>query len=468
MRDGSSPATLALLGLDVGTTTVKALLVGPHGEPLGLHVSPYPGGRTSDEPQEWWSAVTGAVRRLGASPGVRIAGIGVCGRGGGLALLDRRGEPVTVPWGPIRARAATMPLPRSRRFRRVAQWGRLLRALGRESPAALARAARILTVKDYVAWRLTGLVGIDPPGAACLRWPRAPQRLGVARSFLPPMRPPESRLGGLAPAAAQALGLRPGIPVAVGTHDGVAANVGAGMLSAGEGCVTLGTNAVVRVNTRTPVDGRWTAVPFTYPFVGGGWTSGGDVLEAGAAVAWLAAIGARPGRRPGNGGPSQEVAFFASLAALDALAEVAPPGSDGLRFVADTGAGATLAGLRRSHGPGHLARAIMEGVALALADVLESLERRGHRARELRLTGGGARSRVWPLIVAAALERPLGLAAPEASARGAAILAGVAAAVWPDVETAARRMGREAGRVTPSPGARRFYRRLRAARSGGG
>ena len=133
MRGGVSRGRTALLGLDVGTTTVKALLVAPHGEPLGLHVAPYPAERASDQPEEWWEAVLRAVRGLDvASRRVDIAAVGVCGRGSGLALLDRRRDPIPAPWARVRARAGALGLPATRRFRRVAQWGRLLRALGYE------------------------------------------------------------------------------------------------------------------------------------------------------------------------------------------------------------------------------------------------------------------------------------------------------------------------------------------------
>jgi sugar (pentulose or hexulose) kinase len=256
--------------------------------------------------------------------------------------------------------------------------------------------------------------------------------------------------------------------VAVGTHDGVAANVGAGMLRAGEGCVTLGTNAVLRVNTTGPVDGRWTAVPFTYPFVGGGYTSGGDVPEAGATMAWLVRTVGAPApvvsrlSGPGRRARTSARRFFTLQARLDDLAAAVPAGAEGLGFLPDVGRGASLVGLRPGHGPGHLARAIMEGTAFALGDVLEALVRRGHPVRGLRLTGGGSRSRLWTEIVAAILARPIGLVRPEASARGAAVLAAVAAGVWRDVRTATRRMVVAVGQVTPDPEARRRYARLRA------
>ena len=464
----------------MGTSTVKALLLGSDGTPYGTAVVPYPEGRAPDDPESWWTAVGRAVRSLGlARRAVAVAGVGVCGRGSGLALLDARGEPIAVPWRAVRAGAARLPLAPTRRFRRVAQWGRLLAAARRVGAGATARVALVLPVKDYVAFRLTGIAGTDPPSGACPRWPVDPMRLGVPARLLPRMRRPESRLGGTA--AGTLLGLEPGVPVAVGTLDGIAANVGAGMLRTGDGCLTLGTHGVVRVNTRRPVDGRWTVAAFTYPFVGGGWTSGGDVPEAGAAMAWLARLslagGAPPagtarwrvpgpeGSRPTSTDAGEGARFFAAHAVLDALAAEIPPGAGGLRFLPDAGAGAALAGLRPDHRLGHLARAIMEGIAMALADVLERLARRGGRPRALRLTGGGSRSRVWATIVAAAVDRPLGLVAPEASARGAAILAAVAAGVWPDVTAAARRMVREAGSVRPAPELRAIYAELRAGRA---
>jgi len=193
VRGGVSRGRTALLGLDVGTTTVKALLVAPDGEPLGLHVAPYPAERASDQPEEWWEAVLRAVRGLDvASRRVDIAAVGVCGRGSGLALLDRRRDPIPAPWARVRARAAALGLPPTRRFRRVAQWGRLLRALAHESPAASA--------------------AVDPAAAGCLAWPPRPERLGVAHALLPQIRPPESRLAALAPGRPEPSGCQPAFP----------------------------------------------------------------------------------------------------------------------------------------------------------------------------------------------------------------------------------------------------------------
>ena len=213
MRGGVSRGRTALLGLDVGTTTVKALLVAPDGEPLGLHVAPYPAERASDQPEEWWEAVLRAVRGLDvASRRVDIAAVGVCGRGSGLALLDRRRDPIPAPWARVRARAAALGLPATRRFRRVAQWGRLLRALAQESPAASAAVVLVLPVKDYIALRLTGVTGTDPAAAGCLAWPPRPERLGVAHALLPQIRPPESRLAALAPGRPEPSGCQPAFP----------------------------------------------------------------------------------------------------------------------------------------------------------------------------------------------------------------------------------------------------------------
>jgi len=469
VRGGVSRGRTALLGLDVGTTTVKALLVAPDGEPLGLHVAPYPAERASDQPEEWWEAVLRAVRGLDvASRRVDIAAVGVCGRGSGLALLDRRRDPIPAPWARVRARAAALGLPATRRFRRVAQWGRLLRALAQESPAA---SAAVVLGPPREGLRRAPVDGSHGHGSGRRGVPRvaAPTRALGCRPRSAPADPTagiEAR--GACPRAARTLGLPAGVPVAVGTHDGVAANVGAGMLRAGEGCVTLGTNAVLRMNTTGPVDGRWTAVPFTYPLGGGGYTSGGDVPEAGATMAWLVRTVGAPApvvsrlSGPGRRDRTSAGRFFTFQARLDDLAAAVPAGAEGLGFLPDVGRGASLVGLRPGHGPGHLARAIMEGTAFALGDVLEALVRRGQPVRALRLTGGGSRSRVWTEIVAAILARPIGLVRPEASARGAAVLAAVVAGVWPDVMTATRRMVVAVGQVTPDPAARRRYGRLRA------
>lgn len=453
----------ALLGIDVGTTATKAVLVAPDGQLLAAAARPYVDGRDSPHPPDWWDGVVEAVREVGrGAAGAEIGAIGVCGRGGGLALLDHGGEAIALPWAEVLAEARQITGPPRPRYPRLARWGALVAAARRVDATVAARLHAVLTVKDYVNLRLTGRRGTDPFSAACRRWPADRSAYGfLPAALLAPIRAPDARLGGLEREAAAALGLPAGTPVAVGGHDGVCANIGAGMLEEGEGCLTLGTLGVVRVNTAGPVRPSPRLATFTYPFLGGLWTSGGDVASGGSALVWLArTLGLYDGSPAG---------FAEAHARLDRLAAAAPAGSEGVVFLPylhgmlspaqRPGAAGAYAGLRAEHGAAHLARATMEGVALALRDILERLEARRAPAKTLRLTGGGTRSPVWPGIVASVVERPLGLVEPEASARGAAILAAVASGRQPDIPHAAQRMVREVGRVEPGAAAGGTYGR---------
>lgn len=417
----------------------------------------YPDGRTPHDPCVWWTTFAEVIARLrAATKAWSPAGVVLCGRGRGLALLDEAGRPLVVPWDAVEARISAATPYVSNQHARIASWANLVAAVRHVAPDVGAKIRAVLTVKDYLNFCLTGRKATDPGSTGAGSWPPV-SGFGLDGIAFPEILSGSQLLGESTSADTAVL---PGTPVFVGGHDGVCANVGAGMLRTDEGCVTLGTTGVIRINTPTPMSLDEPLIAFTYPFPAGGWTSGAEVVGAGSAVIWAARLFGLF-----DGLPEQ---FAAGLAALDRLIASAPPGSEGALFLprlADIlgprsapNARAAFHGLTSRHTAAHLARAVTESSGFSLRLLRDALALQGVRARTLTLTGGGAKSAVWPQIMADVLDRPLHLAAPEASARGAAMLGAVGLGWYQDLHGAALGMAPLEGTIAPAGGNRALYR----------
>ena len=420
------------LGLDVSTTATKALLVGDDGRVVGeasaphaAPTAPVPRGSEQD-PDDWWRAARASVRQVlreTATTGAAVAGVGLTGQMHGLVLLDTAGAVLrpALLWNDGRAFAECDAIRRAvgGRDRLVALTGndafagftapKLLWVRAHE-PETFARTAHALLPKDYVRYRLTGEPATDRAGAG------GTLLLGL-----------ESR--DWSAELLSALDLDPALfpPTFEGT------------------AVTGGTSGVVFAPTATPTvapGGRAHAFPHAAP---GRWHVMGVMLAAGDSLAWH-----RDTVAPG-------VAFDA----LTAEAAAVPPGADGATFLpylsgertphADVHARGGVVGLRRSHGRGHLTRAVLEGVAFGLKDNARLLAEAGVPTPErVRLSGGAASSTLWRQILADVLEVPLEVpAVGEAAALGAALLAGVGAGAWPSADAAAADAVRVAETAAP-------------------
>lgn len=458
----------SVLAVDAGNTACKGLRIRPDGT-VDAETSIFrQDAEPPNDPHAWWQTLCDVAARLRtASPPAAVC---LCGRGNGVALLDAGGEPVNLPWREVLARARTYPR-RAGVPGRVAGWETVLRAAVDAAPESARRIVRVCGVKDYLNLRLTGEWATDPPSSGCRSWPDDLSAGSLHAEMLPPIRREDAVLGTVRGGAD--LSVPAGTPVIVGSHDGVCANIGAGMLAVGDGCVTLGTQGVLRVNTAGPLAPTASFATFTYPYLGETWTSGGDVLDGGAAVRWMARLLGLDSTKTGS--------FHETFARFDALAASSPAGANGLLFVPylrgtispryDLDRRAVFLGLTAGQGRGDLARAAFEGTALALRHIRDTYVSAGSSIRRLSLTGGGARSQVWPAIVAGVLNTPFERADPDASARGAAILAAVGLRAHASVAQACAAMVRNGGGVAPdaADGTRydRLYQRYRAAVDGG-
>ena len=453
--------TTAILGIDLGTTEVKAGLVGLDGRLLaiaragyGLAVGHGPGWAEQD-PGAWWSAVVVAVRALRPPEPVEVVAIGVDGHGPTLAPVDERGEATrpAITFLDTRAAAEAGELADATGIRGWAL-GPLPAALWleRHEPAVAARTRWYFATWEWLAFRLTGEAsaplaqGQEPPD---------PERVRAATGLRMDRRPPTSPMGAvvgqLSGVAADALGLRPGVPVAGGTNDAFASYLGAGLLEAGDAYDPGGSAGGFGVYWDRPVE---VAGAFVTPAPLPGLSSVGAAMVAtGRALDWF---------RDGivGGGLSTEW--------LLEEAGSTPPGADGVVFLPylagerspiwDPEATGAFVGLTLAHGRGHLVRAILEASALAIRHVAEPMLAAGVRVSAMRACGGPARSELWNQIKADVTGFPVLVPAVlETAVLGSAILGAVAIGACQDLPTGVRVMTRIERRLDPRPECRPVY-----------
>lgn len=441
----------ATVGIDIGTSAVKVIAVALDGEVLGRASRTYPTktpapGFVEQSPADWWEATAAATRALLAGlADTTVAGIGLSGQLNGFVLIGDDDAPLCdAPiWLDTRAVAETEDL--SRRFAAVLE-ARVAAGLSpiavvtklawmaRHKPDLVARTRRILLVKDFILWKLTGVAATDPSDAsatammdaATFEWVLDLCRgAGFDPALLPPIRPSTGVAGQVTAAAAAATGLPEGAPVVPGGGDVAALAVGCGVVGTGALGVTLGTAGhVVLSEDRLPMNaaasGIW-HLPHADP-KRRIWL--GLVMSGGLSLAWF--------HRALAAGCAAPLAFEA----MAALADGVPPGAGGVTFLpflegAATPYGAPLAragfhGLSSSHGAAEMVRAVMEGVAFNVRQCVERFEELGGSAGEVRIAEGGARVDGWCQIIADVLRRPVTrIRELDASALGAALMAQV-------------------------------------------
>lgn len=481
-----------LLGLDVGTTSVKAGLFeidGRHVAATGreyrlTHPAP---DRVEIDPETWWSAAIEAVRQAVATPGVdpaRIAAIGVSSQGETVTAVDGRGRAVgpALVWLDNRASAEAREL--ETRFGNALVYeltgvpdvnptwtAAKLLWWQRHEPARFREAARFLLAEDFMLHRLTGRFVTDG-GIQCTTmlldireggwWSPMLEAVGVGPERLPEILTPGSVAGTLTRDAAEALGLHAGLPVvAAGMDQGAGAvgvgNIGGGMVSESTGGALTIQAAVDRHGLdptgHTPVYIHSAPGKYLYCPV---------CPTGGMALTWF---------RDQFGAPETERAAARNESGYDALtrlAEAIPPGSDGLTMLPhlagafspeyEPAARGVFAGFTLAHGRGHFVRAILESVAFMLRRNLELLAGAGAHAHEVRSHGGGARSALWNQIKADVCGLPIvTLAGEDAAVRGDAMLAGVAVGVFRDLAAAEQALVTTGARFEPDPANRASY-----------
>jgi xylulokinase len=455
------------LGVDVGTSGVKAILVAQTGEveatsTTSLSLSTPRPGWAEQDPNSWWAATRSSIRDvLSAQRGARVAAIGISGQMHSSVFLDRAGEVIrpALLWCDGRTTAECADITRrAGGEHRLREWVRnpalegftlpKILWLRDHEPEAYRRLATVLLAKDFIRFRLTGTLATEPSDAsgtlmfdpAHMRWSdELLDAVGIPASLLPNVGGSSEVLGRVTSEVAAALGLPTGVPVVGGGADNACGAAGVGAITPGEAVASWGTSGTVLAPTATPVvDPALRAHTFCH-VVPGVWYLMGVVLSAGGAFAWYRDQFAR------------ELADASGSASmrLDEEAASIGPGADGVTFLPylqgertphrDASARGAFLGLSLAHTRAHLTRAVLEGICFALRDSLSILQELGMSPEHLLLTGGGARSAFLRRLQSEVYGLPVTTVnREEGPAYGAALLAAVGAEAFPDLATAAR------------------------------
>ena len=448
----------SLLGIDLGTSSVKVVVISPDAKLLGVGNAEYPiqtpsVGHAEQEPADWWQATVRAAREaLDKAGRPEIAGIGFSGQMHGFALISAERVAIhpAIIWADQRS-ADLLPEISALLGADMARCGTAPAAgflvstlywLQRHQPVLLERASTLLMPKDYIRLMLTEELGSDPSDASATglfdvrrgAWADEPiARLKLPRSIFPRITNSSEVFGKLTKSAASLLGINAGIPIVTGCADQPAQAVGNGLIDPPRGSVTVGTGGQVFLPLAEPVvDEKLRLHTFCHA-PPERWYLLGAMLSAGMALRWFRSI-------LGN--------YRISYADLDTLAQDIKPGSEGLTFlpyivgerspIMDSRARGSFAGLTLRHGPGHMVRALLEGVGFALRQIVECMEGCGASLPGLVASGNGLGSPLWRQILADILGRPLYQGKDENSAEragvGAALIAGIGVGTYKGYE----------------------------------
>ena len=477
LLDGIGSTFMPLLGIDVGTSGTRALIVANDGRMLGSgacdhtpFTSPQPGW-AEQSPEDWWRATQVAVHAALAAARLdarRIAAIGLSGQMHGAVLLDAAMQVIrpAIIWCDQRTEAEC-------------EW--LNSTIGAESllshtcnsaltnftltkllwvrthePEAWQRVSHVLLPKDYVRLCLSGSLAMDVTDAsgtlmfdvARRRWSR--EILAATQidpTLLPQAFESADVCGHVSEEGASVSGLVQGTPIVAGAGDQAAGATGIGVVRPGVVSATIGTSGVVFAATDRPAmdpKGRLHTFCHAAPHR---WHLMGVTQAAGLSLRWL---------RDQLGAPE------GGYDSMVAEAARAPAGADGVLWAPylmgertphlDPDVRAALVGLVASHHRGHIIRAVLEGVAFSLRETLTIFAELDVPVSSIRLGGGGAKSALWRQIQADVYGRAVEtVLVDEGAAFGAAVLAGIGAGIWRDIDDAADRLIRTAVAASPDP-----------------
>lgn len=437
-----------LLGIDLGTGSAKALLLATDGTAIGEASSSYPvhaphPGWAESEPGDWWLAVALAVRKAVGNHADQVQAIAFSGQMHGVVLASESGQPLrpAILWADTRSARqnsyhsldATI-LERLGNPITAGMAGSILLWLQEHEPNVYAQARWALQPKDWLRLRLTGEVATEPSDASGTllydvvsdNWAwDAISALNLRCDWLPKIIPSSAIAGYLTASASEHLGLKVGLRAIAGAADTAAAALGNGLLEPGLVQLTIGTGAQIITPRSQPILDPHGRTHLYRAAVPNRWYTLAAMQNAGLALEWVRAIL----------GLSWEQVYTKAFSV--------PPGCEGLTFLPyltgertphlDPYIRGAWVGLGLHHTQAHLMRAALEGVAFALRQGFEALEATGFKATELRLAGGGTVEMPWKQLLTDVLRIPLyATTVAAASARGAALLAGIGIGVYAD------------------------------------
>ena len=476
---------LIILGIDISTTSAKALLMDQTGQVLtsattALSLSTPRPLWSEQHPHDWWQAVVESIRKVLAESGLTgdaIKAVGMTGQMHGLVMLDGEGQVLrpAILWNDQRT------ADQCDQIRQLVGKERLIQLTGNDAltgftapkilwvqqhePEVYERCRHILLPKDYIRYRLTGDYATDKAGAAGTLLMDIRKRdwsfevadaLAIPHDWLPKTYEGSDITGVVTQLIADETGLAAGTPVVAGGGDQAAGAVGVGAVEAGIVSLVLGTSGVVFAATDQPFIEKNGLVHAFCHAMADTWHLMGVMLSAAGSLQWY----------------HDTIAPDKSFDELLSPAEEIKAGADGLFFTPyltgertpypDPYVRAGFIGLTRLHTQVHMTRAVLEGVAFGLKDCLELIKDAGlGEIRQVRVSGGGAKSTLWRQILADVLGTELvTVNTSEGGAYGAALLAAVGMGVWVSVPEACRASIKVVNRITPQDDQVRIYQAL--------
>jgi xylulokinase len=481
-----------VMGIDIGTTGVKTVLISEEGNVVAGSTEPYPlyspkPSWFEQNPDDWWDATIISIRRMihesGLDPNL-IAGIGLSGQYHGLVIVDKNHKVLrpSILWNDQRTGAQAAYIIEKAGVENLSricatngapyftacklQWVR------EHEPENFDRVFKMMLPKDYIRYKLTGEFATDVTDASGTlfldvrkrQWSDEMQTiLDMDRSILPGLVESPALSGKVSKTASQKTGLKPGIPVAGGAGDQASAAIGIGIVEEGVATYSIGTSGVIYAATdglKVDRKGRFNTFCHAVP---GKWCVLACINSAAGSYQWY----------------QDKLALWEKHQAekerknifevLEKEAALAPLGSDKLVFLpylagerhphTDTNARGVFFGLHTGHGKPHILRSILEGVALSFRDCFEVMREHEIRIKEIRATGGGAQSPLWMDIMVNSNGEPIVMmdADTGGAAYGAAILGGVCTGIYPNVKDACSRLVKTGKKIVPDSVKSRKY-----------
>jgi len=445
-----------LLGLDIGTSGVKALLISVEGKIISSKTVSYPlttphSGWAEQSPYDWWEATIKVIKETVSNIPIdssQIKGISLSGQMHSSVFLNEKMEVIrpAILWSDTRTSGQCKEI-----YAKAGGLDQLIHYvsnpalegftapkilwLKENEPENYQKVKHILLPKDYIRYRLTNELFTEVSDAAGTllfevikkRWSTSLlKKLEIDPDLLPPVLNSFDLAGRITKPIAEKTGLKFATPIVAGGADNACGAVGSGIIREGRVMVSIGSSGVVLAHTNNPQADQEGRIHLFNHACPDSWYMMGVSLSAGISYEWL------------------EKKLFnhrLSYAKLDQLAEEIEPGSEGLIFLPylygertphnDANARGVYFGISGKHDQRHFVRAVMEGVTFALKDSLELIKDKGVKIKEIRAIGGGAKSRVWQQILADILGKKINLLnVEEGPALGAALIAGVGVGVY--------------------------------------
>ncbi len=480
------------IGVDIGTSGTKSLLIDPDGNILAESSSAYGVAMpkplwTEQDPEDWWSAtvktIRSVVKQARAKP-ADVKAIGLSGQMHGSVFLDKSGKVIrpALLWNDQRTSRECVEITeraggRDKLIRMVANpaltgfTAPKILWLRNNEPKRYDRLRHVLLPKDEIRRRLTGELATDASDASGMllldvrkrNWStELLSKLELDRSLFAQVYESEEVTGSLRPEIAEKLGLTTSCKVVGGAGDCAAGAVGNGVVRSGILTASLGTSGVMFVHCDEPQYDKLGRLHTFCHAVHGKWHMMGVTLSAAGSLQWFVEnvcveLATRRGADP--------------YQTIHSEALGVSPGSDGLIFTpylagertphADPHARGCFVGLTNAHHRGHLARSVMEGVAMSLRESMEIIKGLNIPVREMRLSGGGAKSNLWKQIFADVLDQSAcTINAEQGPAYGVALLAAVGSGQFKNIEEACKATIEVVKKTAPKKSAVRMYNKM--------